>query len=565
MKTCNITLIIILSTLFFGCSNQEYTKPNIVLIMTDDLNDYNEVLKGHPQVITPNIKKLSDSGTSFIKAYTNNPICGPSRSSFLSGVYPHNSLNFWQKPWYNNDVLINTKTIIEKFKENGYHVVGSGKILHHNKKELWSEFEHNSDLGPVAYKGKKEKGKIGISHPDIPKPFRTERMVGCCNMNGGQIDGSFGPLKNVENIKLDGEQLSWAYGGSRGYKEFKYVSEDDRDLTPDEINAQWAEDKINELAERDNDSPFFLAVGFVRPHTPLIAPQKYFDMYPLDEIKLANILENDMDDTFLNYVESNNIEKTEVGENNSTLTHKQLSKRSVEMYYKLKESYKDPDEGLKRFTQAYLACVTAVDDNIGQVVNAIDNSKFKNNTIIVFVSDHGWTMGEKNHVYKNSLWEESTRVPLTIRAPGLTKPNSKVNHPVSLIDVYPTLLELAGLDNKTVKNSKGKSLDGFSLKPFLEDPNTKSWEGPDGALSVVYSSYKNESIPSNHHYSLRTKDWRYIIYDSGKEELYHNAVDPKEWNNLVYNKTHPKRDEMVKILKEITHPMVPNGLKKLQL
>ena len=565
MKTCNISLIIILSILFFGCSDQEQIKPNIVLIMTDDLNDYNEVLKGHPQVITPNIKKLSDSGVSFTKAYTNNPICGPSRSSFLSGVYPHNSLNFWQKPWYNNDVLINTKTIIEKFKENGYHVVGSGKILHHNKKELWSEFEHNSDLGPVAYKGKKEKGKIGISHPDIPKPFRTERMVGCCNMNGGQIDGSFGPLKNVENIKLDGEQLSWAYGGSRGYKEFKYVSEDDRDLTPDEINAQWAEDKINELAERDKDSPFFLAVGFLRPHTPLIAPQKYFDMYPLDEIKLANILENDMDDTFLNYVERSNVEKGETGEKNSTLTHKQLSKRSVEMYYKLKESYKDPEEGLKRFTQAYLACVTAVDDNIGQVVNAIDNSKFKDNTIIVFVSDHGWTMGEKNHVYKNSLWEESTRIPLTIRAPGLTKPNSKVNHPVSLIDVYPTLLDLAGLDNNTLKNDKGKSLDGFSLKPFLEDPNTKDWDGPAGALSVVYSSDLNESIPSNHHYSLRTKDWRYIIYDSGKEELYNNAVDPKEWNNLVYKKTHPKRDEMVKILKEITHPMVPNGLKKLQL
>ena len=288
-------------------------------------------------------------------------------------------------------------------------------------------------------------------------------------------------------------------------------------------------------------------------------------MYPLKDIELANILENDMDDTFLNYVETNNIEKTEIEGKNSTLTHKQLSKRSVEMFYKLKESYKDPDEGLKRFTQAYLACVTAVDDNIGQVVNSIDNSKFKDNTIIVFVSDHGWTMGEKNHVYKNSLWEESTRVPLTIRAPGLTKPNTKVNHPVSLIDVYPTLLELAGLDNNTVKNSKGKSLDGFSLKPFLEDPNTNNWEGPNGALSVVYSSYKNENIPSNHHYSLRTKDWRYIIYDSGKEELYHNAVDPKEWNNLVYKKTHPKRDEMVKILKEITHPMVPNGLKKLQL
>ena len=550
-------IIVLILTLFFafGCNSKTQTKPNIVLIMTDDLNDYNEDLKGHPQIISPNIKKLADSGVSFTNAYSNDPMCGPSRSSMITGVYPHNSSNFWQKPWFNNDVLNNTKTIMEKFRENGYYVVGSGKILHHNKQELWSEFEHEADYGPVAYKGLRKKGKRGVAHPDVAKPFSEI----------GQIDGSFGPFKNISNMVEDGEKITWAYGGSRGYKEFKYVSEVDRDLTPDEINAQWAENKINELAKSDNDNPFFLAVGFLRPHTPLIAPQKYFDMYPLKDIELANILENDMDDTFLNYVETNNIEKTEIEGKNSTLTHKQLSKRSVEMFYKLKESYKDPDEGLKRFTQAYLACVTAVDDNIGQVVNAIDNSKFKDNTIIVFVSDHGWTLGEKDHIYKNSPWEESTRVPLTIRAPGLTKPNSKVNHPVSLIDVYPTLLELAGLDNNTVKNSKGKSLDGFSLKPFLEDPNTKSWEGPDGALSVVYSSYKNENIPSNHHYSLRTKDWRYIIYDSGKEELYHNAVDPKEWNNLVYNKTHPKRDEMVKILKEITHPMVPSGLKKLKL
>ena len=550
-------IIVLILTLFFafGCNSKTQTKPNIVLIMTDDLNDYNEDLKGHPQIISPNIKKLADSGVSFTNAYSNDPMCGPSRSSMITGVYPHNSSNFWQKPWFNNDVLNNTKTIMEKFRENGYYVVGSGKILHHNKKELWSEFEHDADYGPVAYKGLREKGKRGVAHPDVEKPFSEI----------GQIDGSFGPFKNISNMVEDGEKITWAYGGSRGYKEFKYVSEDDRDLTPDEINAQWAEDKINELSKSDNDNPFFLAVGFLRPHTPLIAPKKYFDMYPLEEIELANILENDMDDTFLNYVESNDVEKTEIGGKNSTLTHKQLSKRSVEMYYKLKESYKDPHEGLKRFTQAYLACVTAVDDNIGQVVNAIDNSRFKDNTIIVFVSDHGWTMGEKNHVYKNSLWEESTRVPLTIRAPGVTKPNSKVNHPVSLIDVYPTLLELAGLDKNTVKNDRGKSLDGFSLKPFLENPNTNKWEGPEGALSVVYSSDQNENIPSNHHYSLRTKDWRYIIYDSGKEELYNNAVDPKEWNNLVYNKTHPKRDEMVKILKEITHPMVPNGLKKLQL
>ena len=110
------------------------------------------------------------------------------------------------------------------------------------------------------------------------------------------------------------------------------------------------------------------------------------------------------------------------------------------MYKNLVASYADDKEGLKRFTQAYLACVTAVDENIGQVLNAVENSKLKDNTVVVIVSDHGWTMGEKEHVYKNSLWEESTRVPMLIRAPGISKADSKVYHPVSLIDVYPCLL-----------------------------------------------------------------------------------------------------------------------------
>ena len=546
-----ILLTLITSLIFstIGCEKTPKSPPNIVLIMVDDLNDSPEIFNGHPQTKTPNIKKLASSGVSFLKAYSNNPICGPSRSSLISGVYPHNSSNFWQQSWLQNEVLSNTKTIMEKFKENGYNVIGSGKILHHNKKEIWSEFEYNTDFGPVAYKGQHEKGKKGISHPDVPKPYRTVRKVGCCNMNGGQIDGSFGPLKNVSELKVDNEQLSWAYGGSRGYKEFKYNSEEDRDLTPDEINAQWAEDRLKKLAKSNDDKPFFLAVGFVRPHTPLIAPKKYFDMYPLEDIQLANILENDKDDTFFHLEDQ--------------FETKDRRTRSIESYINLVKSYKDPKEGLKRFTQAYLACVSAVDDNIGQVMKVIDNSKLKDNTIVVLVSDHGWTMGEKDHVYKNSLWEESTRIPMTIRAPGVSKPNSKVEHPVSLIDIYPTLLDLAGLDNKTVKNQKGKPLDGHSLKPFLENPNTEEWNGPKGALSVVYSSDKNKNNTANHHYSLRTKDWRYIIYDSGNEELYNNSSDPKEWNNLLYNKTHPKRSEMVEVLKEITYPMVPNGLKVL--
>ena len=520
---------------FMSCQND--IEPNVVLIMVDDMNDYTEVFDGHPQAKTPNIKKLANSGTSFLKAYSNDPMCGPSRASMIMGVYPHNSSNFWQESWLKNEVLSNTKTIMEKFMENGYNVVGSGKILHHHNKQVWSEYEHRADYGPVIYKGVRESGKRGIAHPDVPKPFSTI----------GQIDGSYGPFRMLSNLEQKEEQLSWAYGGSRGYKEFKYNSEDDRDLTPDEINAQWAEDKLTELANSNNKEPFFLAVGFVRPHTPLIAPQKYFDMYPLEDIQLANILENDKDDTYFHLEDQ--------------FETKERRTRSIESYVNLMKSYDDRNEALRRFTQAYLACVSAVDDNIGQVMNAIDNSDLKDNTIVVLVSDHGWTMGEKDHVYKNSLWEESTRVPLIIRSPKYSSQGSLVNHPVSLIDIYPTLLDLAGLDMGTKKNEKGRSLDGYSLVPFLKDPETKNWEGPDAALTVVYSSDDNKNNPANHHYSVRTKDWRYIIYDSGKEELYHNAEDPKEWNNLVFNKTHPKRDEMVEILKKMTYPMVPNGLK----
>ena len=217
-----IRYFIILLFISLGCENKIQKHPNVVLIMMDDMNDYPEVFDGHPQAKTPSINKLSDSGTSFLRAYSNDPMCGPSRASMILGVYPHNSSNFWQESWLKNEVLSNTKTIMEKFKENGYNVVGSGKILHHHKKELWSEYEHRADYGPVIYKGVRESGKRGIAHPDVPEPFSSI----------GQIDGSYGPFRKLSNLEQTEEQLSWAYGGSRGYKEFKYNSEDDRDLTP---------------------------------------------------------------------------------------------------------------------------------------------------------------------------------------------------------------------------------------------------------------------------------------------------------------------------------------------
>ncbi len=195
-------------------------------------------------------------------------------------------------------------------------------------------------------------------------------------------------------------------------------------------------------------------------------------------------------------------------------------------------SYPSQDEALRHFIQAYLASVASIDELIGQILDTIDNSPLKDNTIVILTSDHGWGMGEKDYLYKNSLWQESTQVPLIVRAPGTAKAGARVDHPVSLIDLYPTLIDLCGLTGDTRKNDEGRPLDGHSLSPFLEDPQTDQWSGPDEVLTALYK-WARFYDPAEQSYALRSKDWRYIRYANGKEELYHDAVDPYEWDNLA--------------------------------
>ena len=171
---------------------------------------------------------------------------------------------------------------------------------------------------------------------------------------------------------------------------------------------------------------------------------------------------------------------------------------------------------------------------------AVDNSPFKDNTIIVVTSDHGWQMGQKDYLFKNSPWEESTRVPLVIRAPGVAKPGGIAEHPVSLIDLYPTLVDLCGLEGDTRKNEKGAPLDGHSARPFLEDPQNGRWDGPDAALSVIflgdsrheYSADEQQEL-GKQHWTIRTRRWRYIHYSNGAEVLYDHDNDLGEWTNLA--------------------------------
>jgi arylsulfatase A-like enzyme len=473
-------------------------KPNVVLIVCDDLNDYVAGMAGHPQASTPHIARLARSGVAFKRAYSNNPICAPSRSSFLTGIYPHTSKNlFWDK-WHENPVLKNSKTIMEYFSDNGYHVAGSGKLMHHHLASVWSEFKHKADYGPFVYDGKNR-----VAHPSVPQPFSSI----------GSVDGSYAPLSDVPYGPNKKDNKGWIYGSWGKVRKFKYVDEDNRDPTPDERNAVWAENKIKEFAKLKNGKPLFLGVGFIRPHTPLHVPKRFFDMFPPDSVKTPVIKPNDADDCHYKDVFDSD-------------------QKGLKYFRLLKESYPDLDSALKAFTQAYLASVAAVDECVGRVIEAVDKSPFKDNTIIVVTSDHGWNMGEKDYLFKNSLWEESTRVPLIIRAPGVAVPDGIAEHPVSLIDIYPTLVDLCGLEGDTRKNAQGAKLDGHSLLPFLENPKSETWNGPDAALTMVFAGKGTENDPARQHWSVRTKRWRYILYNNGSEELYDHDTDPYEWTNL---------------------------------
>jgi iduronate 2-sulfatase len=211
------------------------------------------------------------------------------------------------------------------------------------------------------------------------------------------------------------------------------------------------------------------------------------------------------------------------------------------MYDSLIASYDgDRELALKKFIQAYLASVASVDDLVGEILETLQETALEKDTIVIFTSDHGWGNGEKDYLYKNSLWQESTRVPLIIRAPGVSKENKECEQPVSLVDLYPTLIDLCGLPDNTMKNDRGRPLDGFSMKPFLLDPKNGKWDGPDYAITALYK-WAQYYDPAFQNYSLRFKDWRYIRYENGKEELYHTAKDDHEWNNLALNSKFNKK------------------------
>lgn len=485
------------------CLGFSQEKPNVLMIVLDDLNNYVGVMKGHPQTKTPNIDKLASEGVLFENAHSNVAICSPSRASFMNGILPTTSGYWGFGNWLKNETLLNSKSLPEYFKDNGYKTYQTGKVFHIAKKGAWDEMGAIAEYGPLAYNGKK-----ATIHPLNPKAMGEL----------GPLDATFTSLANIPDVKPTKETLGYKGWYNTNWKvnaPFHYKNEEDRDLMTDEKSTEWFINKIEQLENENTKDPFFMAVGFIRPHTPLVVPQKYFDLFPLETIQIPELKDNDRDDTKL-------AENT----NKETRGHK--------AFRTLTEGYSSKEEALRIYTQAYLASVAFADDMVGKTLAALENSSFNENTTVLLFSDHGYNLGQKDYLFKYSLWEESTHVPLIIKDKRFKgNAGKRVSRPVSLVDVYPTMADLCNLTGTTLLNEKGAAIDGFSLRPFLENPETTNWDGPDVALSII-SSWKSKRA-KDQHLSVRSKDFRYIRYYNGAEELYDHTNDPHEWNNLAKN------------------------------
>lgn len=286
---------------------------------------------------------------------------------------------------------------------------------------------------------------------------------------------------------------------------------DDGDMF-DGRTANWI---ISEL-EKPQEKPFFLAYGLTKPHLPWNVPQKYFDLHPLDGIELPPVKEGDLDDV------------PAFGKKLAREVYDPSGEKNFAVKPNGDHANVIANNQWRVAVQAYLATISFADAQIGRVLEALDRSEHSDNTIIVLWGDHGWHLGEKNHWRKHALWDVSTRTPLIFAAPTGIAKDQLCQRPVSLIDIYPTLIELCGLPEK-------EGLDGQSLKPLLENPDRK-WDRP---VVITYGE-------SNH--ALQTERWRYIQYHDGGRELYDHDSDPNEWTNLESN---PEYQKVVRNLQDV--------------
>ena len=445
-------------------------QPNVLFISIDDLNDWTGTQGGHPQAITPHMDKLASQSVQFDNAHCSQAVCTASRNSLLSGLHPTTT------GWYGStsamrrsyDEVMGEHTMLPQyFKDNGYKTMAVGKIFHSGVSDYKERTSAFWDETGEEYKVPKELKARGEGYGGTKfYPFPRE---------GSQIIDRYGPDFD------DGNSLCWGALEREDMPDGKMF---------DELIAEWAVERLDE----DHEKPFFLAVGFVRPHVPYTAPKEYFDWYSLDEIVMPEVPDDEMSDIPI------------MGKSIAYGTIKTGDHYAV---VNLSDTY------WREMVLAYLACVSFVDDQLGKVLLALEDSQYADNTIVVLWSDHGQHMGEKKHWRKQSLWEESTQVPLFFSVPSMMANGKRSDRVVSLLDIYPTLLDLCGLPPV-------EKLEGQSLVPLLKNPKRK-WDKP--VLNSWY--YGNRAV--------RSERYRYIQYRDGSEEFYDHASDPGEFTNLAEN------------------------------
>jgi iduronate 2-sulfatase len=424
-------------------------KKNVLMIAVDDLN--NDLgTYGHALVKSPNIDRLASRGVRFERAYCQFPLCSPSRTSLLTGLRPDDTKVYELKTHFRSTVP-DIVTLPQHFKNNGYFTARVGKLYHYGVP-----------------------GEIGTNGLDDAPSWTT--------------------VRNPKGRDKAEEHLLTNYTPQRGLgSSLSFLAAEGTD--EEQTDGMVATEAIK-LMEQNADKPFFLAVGFYRPHCPYIAPKKYFDLYPKDKIKLPAHSPGD------------------------------TSQYSREAFFTYPFNWGLTEDQRRETIQAYFASVSFMDAQLGRVMDALERLGLADNTIVVFWSDHGYLLSEHGQWKKQSLFEESARVPMIVAAPGAKGNGVASPRTVELLDIYPTLTDWCGL-------STPGHVAGNSLVPLLNKPR-QTWDHP--AITQVL---RNNGMGR----SIRTERWRYSVWANGQgaEELYDHEKDPYELKNLAkdprYDKT----------------------------
>ena len=495
-----VLLRLTLAASFFAASSlhaQQAPRPNVIMIAVDDLNDWIGCMKGHPQAHTPHMDRLAERGVLFTNAHCAAPVCLASRTAVLCGRYPDETGVFsnWGKT--QGKPPAKELQLPLHFAAAGYETLGTGKIYHAKGPRYFDDyFETEQRWSPFTQE------IASYTEDELPsKGTENPRHVITGGPGGRDWVLPLNGLTSERNAdRKEGESFDWGPVAVRD------------DEMGDTRITDWAMQKL----DAPRSKPLFLGVGYYRPHIPLFAPQQDFDsLPPVDQIVLPEVKADDLDDVGP-LARQFALDPLTAGTHDLVVKHQQW----------------------REAVRAYLACVTFVDRQIGRLIARLDASPLAENTWIVLWSDHGWQLGDKQHWGKWTAWRQSTRMPLIIVPPRGAKAvrGKACAEPVSLVDLYPTLIELCDLPAK-------EGLSGISLAPWLANPDLKT----DRAVLTTLD-------PGNH--ALTTRDWRYLRYANGDEELYDIANDPREWHNLARDDNHrPRLTEMQRRLHDTLAPL----------